>query len=231
MRDQRLLLVLFPLAILVPAISFGGDWDERRILFGIFVEAALLAIVAAPPITRRTFLSLLGLGTAAGIALALVCAPGRIGSVLLAQAVIAAFAGFVRALSAALDRPFGARAAALAAALVGLSLLVSPLWIDPLLDAVGSGGGRARLLHLSLVLNPLASVSSGVFGVDWIREGSLYSGTRFASTDPFVYPSWVTTLVIFLVLWGGFTALGRFRGAHRRRRGRRAVEDDRPGSA
>lgn len=215
MRGQAAIPPLFLALLLICALLPGGPWGPDRVVFAIFVEAALLAIAASAPMRGWVFLSVIGSGAVATTGVALFCAPDRIGSVLLSHLLLGAYAGFLRGLSLALGRPLGPRAAGLIAALIGLALLVSPLWIDPVLDLFGPGGVRSRLLHTSLVLNPLASISRGLFDIDWIREGSLYARTRFASTDPFVYPAWTTTLGTFLALWGAVFVIGRIGGGTR----------------
>lgn len=209
MRRGALIVPVFLAIFLLVAVVPGGPWGRHRVLFAIFVESALLAIAAPIPMGWMVFLALPAAGAVAAAILSLICAPEVVGSVLLAHLVLAAFAGFLRALSMALGRPFGPRAAVVAASLLGLALLVTPFAIDPVLQFAGPGPIRPQLLRAALLLNPPAAISQSLFGVDWIREGSLYTVTRFASSQPFAYPSWTASAAAYSILWAVVAALGR----------------------
>ena len=199
-RNAAPIVGLFLGLLLIGTIPIGGGWDRERVLYAILLESALLAIFAPLAMNWKVFASLLMTGLIVAIGLAIICAPDRIVASVQAHLLLAAFAVFLRLLSLSLTKGIGSLAAFLVSSLLGWALLVSPLGIDPLLDAVGDGPLRSQVLRAALVLNPPASISQSLFDVDWIREGSLYTRTRFASSHPFVYPNWTASLIVFALL-------------------------------
>ncbi|MCZ6689368.1 MAG: hypothetical protein O7H41_07180 [Planctomycetota bacterium] len=199
-RSAAPIVGLFLGFLLIGTIPIGGGWDRERVLYAILLESALLAIFAPLAMNWRVFAALLTTGLVVTIGLAIICAPDRIGASIQAHLLLAAFAGFLRFLSLSLRKRIGSVAALLVSSLLGWALLVSPLGIDPLLDAAGDGRLRSHVLRAALILNPPASISQSLFDVDWIREGSLYTRTRFASSHPFVYPNWTASLLAFALL-------------------------------
>ena len=218
MSERKVLVPLFLAVLVGVTLLGGGSWGRERILFAIFGEAGLLTVLAPLRIGPWLFFGVLGAGALAITILSAAVSPGLIGSVLLAQLVIGTYAGFLRSLASSLSLAFGEKAGPLAAALVGFALLASPLWIDPILQIAERAGARSFVLHAALTLNPPAAVSYSLFGVDWIREGSLYERARFASTDRFIQPSWSASAILFLTLWAAVSAPGAL--SRRRSRGR-----------
>jgi hypothetical protein len=202
------LIALTVLVLVGCVVSVPGD----RVLLAIFVEAALLAVAA--PLAHR-LLALVALVVACGAAVAVfagVAAPGSVVPALLAQLPLAAFAAFLGSTRLLFQRPLGKRTAPATTSAVGLGLIASPYWIDGLLALAGSPMARGQILRIAWSLHPPACIARSLFGVDWIREGSLYSRTRFASTDPIIYPSWWTPLVVFAFLGALAFALARATG-------------------
>jgi hypothetical protein len=208
-RKVDIILIALTVLILVGCVvSVPGD----RVLLAVFVETALLAIAA--PLAHRP-LALVALVVACGAAVAVVAgivAPGSVVSALLAQLPLAAFAAFLGSTRLLLRRPLGERAAPAVTSAVGLGLIASPYWIDGLLALAGGPMARGQILRIVWFLHPPACIARTLFGVDWIREGSLYSRARFASTDPIIYPSWWTPLVVFAFLSALAFALARATG-------------------
>lgn len=210
MRGKVVVPVFLALLLLL-TLAPGGPWGRERVLFALFVELALLAVAAPLGAGGKDFLALPIAGAVAVGILSLFCAPGTVGSVLLAHLVLGVFAGFLRGLAILIARPRGPRAAALIASLLGLALLVSPLAMDFVLPLSGPERIRGNVLHVALVLNPPAAISQSLFGVDWIREGSLYDRARFPSSRPFAYPPWTASLAAFAFLWAAVAGAASLR--------------------
>lgn len=207
-RADIILIALTVLVLLGCVLPVPGD----RVLLAIFVEAALLAVAA--PLAQRP-LPLLVLVVACGGAVAIlaaIVAPGMVLPALVSQLPLAAFAAFLGGTRLLLRRPIGERSAPAATSAVGLCLIASPYWIDGLLGLVGGPMARGQVLRIAWSLHPPACIARTLFGVDWVREGALYSRARFASTDPIIYPSWWTPLVAFAFLAALAFALARATG-------------------